>query len=352
MSSRNPQIYVGGLSRRTHPDDLEKAFEKYGKIRNFSFKQKYAFIEYEDYHGAREAVDRMDGKAFDGEKLIVEPTKESRGRRGPSPNDKCWNCQRHGHCVSVNINQSEICMRCSEEQMKQVAQLLFDYHHAPAISFCIYHPIIHPLYMANQCKERRRSYSRDRMRKEGRCYKCGKRGHKQRDCSNSASYSSRSRSSSYSRRSRSPRRGSRHQRRGSHRDERRDSRRRHRRSPSDSPDSRSRSGDRDRRGRRKTRSPSSRRSSRSVDSRDKKRRSRSASSNNKSKSSHRHSSRRRSESAKGGDRKSRGKSIEDKKRLSPSQVNNGGDKQEESTATNRVENAEHNGDAIIHQEKQ
>ncbi len=42
--SRNPQIYVGGIARRTRPEDLEKAFEKYGKIRSFSFKAKYAFI--------------------------------------------------------------------------------------------------------------------------------------------------------------------------------------------------------------------------------------------------------------------------------------------------------------------
>jgi len=38
MSSRNPQIYVGGISRRTRIEDLEKAFEKYGKIRDISFK--------------------------------------------------------------------------------------------------------------------------------------------------------------------------------------------------------------------------------------------------------------------------------------------------------------------------
>ncbi len=43
-NSRNPQIYVGGVSRRTRGEDLEKAFEKYGKIRDFSFKSKYAFI--------------------------------------------------------------------------------------------------------------------------------------------------------------------------------------------------------------------------------------------------------------------------------------------------------------------
>jgi arginine/serine-rich splicing factor 7 len=43
-SSRNPQIYVGGLSRRTRTEDLEKAFGKYGKIREVSIKGKYAFV--------------------------------------------------------------------------------------------------------------------------------------------------------------------------------------------------------------------------------------------------------------------------------------------------------------------
>ena len=43
-SSKNPQIYVGGLSRRTRTEDLEKAFSKYGKIRDVSIKGKYAFI--------------------------------------------------------------------------------------------------------------------------------------------------------------------------------------------------------------------------------------------------------------------------------------------------------------------
>lgn len=43
-SSKNPQIYVGGLSRRTRQEDLDKAFGKYGKIREISIKGKYAFI--------------------------------------------------------------------------------------------------------------------------------------------------------------------------------------------------------------------------------------------------------------------------------------------------------------------
>jgi len=43
-SSKNPQVYVGGLSRRTRTEDLEKSFGKYGKIRDISIKGKYAFI--------------------------------------------------------------------------------------------------------------------------------------------------------------------------------------------------------------------------------------------------------------------------------------------------------------------
>jgi len=43
-SSRNPQIYVGGLSRRTRTEDLDRAFGKYGKIRDISIKGKYAFV--------------------------------------------------------------------------------------------------------------------------------------------------------------------------------------------------------------------------------------------------------------------------------------------------------------------
>ena len=49
-SSKNPQIYVGGLSRKARIEDLEKQFEKFGKIRDLSFKSRYAFIVSIEYH--------------------------------------------------------------------------------------------------------------------------------------------------------------------------------------------------------------------------------------------------------------------------------------------------------------
>ena len=57
-------------------------------------------------------------------------------------------------------------------------------------------------YRAADCRTRRRSRSRSLMKKEGRCFKCGGRGHLQRDCkgrrSDSRSRRKRSRSSSRS----------------------------------------------------------------------------------------------------------------------------------------------------------
>jgi len=90
MSSRdkNPQIYIRGFSRRTTRDDVKDAFRKCGKIREVQLKNGYAFVEFDDYLDAEDAVDRMHGKNLDGYRLTVEPAGRDRrggrgGRRGP-----------------------------------------------------------------------------------------------------------------------------------------------------------------------------------------------------------------------------------------------------------------------------
>ena len=42
------QIYIGELTRSVSPRYLEKEFAKFGKITNFSFKGRFAFVDYED----------------------------------------------------------------------------------------------------------------------------------------------------------------------------------------------------------------------------------------------------------------------------------------------------------------
>ena len=46
MSTR---VYVGGLSYRAREKDLERFFRKYGRVREISLKNGFAFCEFEDY---------------------------------------------------------------------------------------------------------------------------------------------------------------------------------------------------------------------------------------------------------------------------------------------------------------
>lgn len=57
--SRNTQVYVGELRGSVNPDTLRNEFRSFGRIRNFSFKGRYAFIDFEEPKDAEKAVDRM-----------------------------------------------------------------------------------------------------------------------------------------------------------------------------------------------------------------------------------------------------------------------------------------------------
>ena len=69
MSSR---VYIGGLPERAGARDIEKLFEKYGRVRGINVKSGFAFIEYEDGRDADDAVYDLDGKPFMGERRVHE----------------------------------------------------------------------------------------------------------------------------------------------------------------------------------------------------------------------------------------------------------------------------------------
>ena len=54
MSTR---VYVGGLSYRAREKDLERFFRKYGRLREISLKNGFAFCEFEDYRYVRIRLD-------------------------------------------------------------------------------------------------------------------------------------------------------------------------------------------------------------------------------------------------------------------------------------------------------
>ena len=69
---KNPQIFVAKLSSNIREKDIDYEFRRFGSIKNIQVKRGYAFIEYEDYKDAEDAVKEMDGRRFEGQKIVVQ----------------------------------------------------------------------------------------------------------------------------------------------------------------------------------------------------------------------------------------------------------------------------------------
>lgn len=86
MGRDDTRIYVGNLPSDVREKDIEDIFAKYGKIRFVDIKggrgPLYAFVEFEDYRDAEDAVRGRDGYDFDGCRIRVEFTRGV-GPRGP-----------------------------------------------------------------------------------------------------------------------------------------------------------------------------------------------------------------------------------------------------------------------------
>ncbi|XP_060516161.1 serine-arginine protein 55-like [Cylas formicarius] len=85
MSTR---VFVGGLTYKIRERDIEKFFRKYGRIREVSMKNGYAFVEFEDHRDAEDAVYEMNGKELMGDRVTVE-----RARGTPRGSDR-WRDSR------------------------------------------------------------------------------------------------------------------------------------------------------------------------------------------------------------------------------------------------------------------
>ncbi|KAH9689450.1 serine/arginine-rich-splicing factor SR34 [Citrus sinensis] len=92
MSSRSSRtLYVGNLPGDTRMREVEDLFYKYGPIVDIDLKipprpPGYAFLEFEDYRDAEDAIRGRDGYNFDGYRLRVELAHG--GRRHSSSMDR------------------------------------------------------------------------------------------------------------------------------------------------------------------------------------------------------------------------------------------------------------------------
>lgn len=94
----NNKLYVGGIPYRTTEDELRTAFEEAGTVTSVSIimdrmtgrSRGFGFVEMADEAQAQAAIDRWDGKEFDGRTLSVSfarpqgdrPPREGGGGRG------------------------------------------------------------------------------------------------------------------------------------------------------------------------------------------------------------------------------------------------------------------------------
>lgn len=69
------RVYVGGLPYGVRERDLERFFKGYGRTREIFIKNGYAFVEFENYRDADDAVYELNGKKLLGERVRVEPTR-------------------------------------------------------------------------------------------------------------------------------------------------------------------------------------------------------------------------------------------------------------------------------------
>lgn len=89
------KLYVGGIPYRTTEDELRTAFEEAGTVTSVSIisdrmtgrSRGFGFVEMADEAQAQAAVDRWDGKEYDGRMLSVSFARPQ-GDRPPRDNNR------------------------------------------------------------------------------------------------------------------------------------------------------------------------------------------------------------------------------------------------------------------------
>ncbi len=79
------QVFIAKLSSEVRERDLDDKFRKYGDIKHIKLKTGFAFVEFERYKDAEDAIERMNGREFFGKRIVVEHTKGKKTERRDRP---------------------------------------------------------------------------------------------------------------------------------------------------------------------------------------------------------------------------------------------------------------------------
>ncbi|KAJ2395850.1 hypothetical protein GGI05_001390 [Coemansia sp. RSA 2603] len=91
------QLFVGRLPREMRSSELERIFEKHGKLSRCDVKQGnnlcYGFVEYDIFEDAEEALKQCNGMTVQGEQIVVEFAK---GAARTRDDNTCFRCNKEG----------------------------------------------------------------------------------------------------------------------------------------------------------------------------------------------------------------------------------------------------------------
>ncbi|KAJ2483088.1 hypothetical protein IWW56_000608 [Coemansia sp. RSA 2131] len=105
------QLFVGRLPRDTQSSELERIFEKYGKMSRCDVKRGvnscYGFVEFAETNDAEDAIKQCNGMTVQGERIVVEMATGSAKRRNDS---SCFRCGTEGkYLCEMLLDFEDLC---------------------------------------------------------------------------------------------------------------------------------------------------------------------------------------------------------------------------------------------------
>lgn len=138
------RVFVGGLTYRVRERDVEKFFRKYGRIKEVAMKNGYAFVDFDDYRDADDAVYELNGKELLGERVSVEKARgtprgsdqwrgnggrgyggASRGRPRDRDTDRYGPPTRTEHRLIVENLSSRVSWQDLKDYMRQAGEVTY-----------------------------------------------------------------------------------------------------------------------------------------------------------------------------------------------------------------------------------
>lgn len=81
----NSRVYVGGLGEQAKVEEFEELFKDFQPYQDLTLLRGFGFIQFHSEKAASAAIKAMNGKLFNGRKLMVKVANDNRAKKGLLP---------------------------------------------------------------------------------------------------------------------------------------------------------------------------------------------------------------------------------------------------------------------------